>query len=599
MARLEVNTEQLLVAAREIAAAGQALGLAAARPPAHPPVAADEVSTSAAARLSKHGMVLASRATDGAAVLAAAAVAITQAAGAFTEMNTNNSEVVALNGDPGGATVAFTPAATINAPDPAVPIAPPVPRDGRVTAAVVESGNASAGSSFITGCTDHAEAFRSAARVVRNAKATVASALTGQTGPTLAAALTRFGTWADSMADHADTVKAAGQGHSERFSTTKQSTPRTNQFTTVQRQIAEASALNSHPATMGMYTPVLQKLQARYGNLQTQAGGSMQSYHLGELPAAPPPPPPVVPIVSGQPAANAQTPTAGGQPTDEPQQEGTGTVAEDGVPGGELAGAADDPALAALLGDPENGELPSLEEGLPPGTGTPPGAGADPLTTVSMLAGTLPGLLTGVVAGAAAIPAAVAQQAQGAVSQVVEGVSGAVSEFQRPDLDIGDPGVGVGDFGASPGLGPGGGGGGAGGTDPAAASTPLPPGGTGMMSTAATTPPPPPIAGPAAPGATTPASAASPAGMPMMMPPMAGMGMGGGGAGTRRLSEPDKEVYIPPVPNSEPVRGEVVRRRSYPTPTDAEKPPQPAEKTTTVTSARRGKRVITRDEEPQ
>lgn len=86
----------------------------------------------------------------------------------------------------------------------------------------------------------------------------------------------------------------------------------------------------------------------------------------------------------------------------------------------------------------------------------------------------------------------------------------------------------------------------------------------------------------------------------MMMPPMGGMGMGAnGGAGTRRLSEPNKEVFVPPVPNSEPVRGEVERRRTFQTTTETAKAAQPAEKAVTVTSARRGKRVIITDEESQ
>lgn len=594
MARLEVHTEQLLMAARHIAVAAETLTSAAARPPAHPPVATDEVSTSAAARLSEHGLVLASRASDGAAVLAAASVAITQAATAYTAMNQANTQTVALNGSPGVTSVSFTPAVTVNAPDPTLPIAPVVPRDGRVTAAVVQSGNPSAGSTFINDCATHADAFRSAANVVRTAKTTVMNSLTGQTGPTLAAGLTRFGTWADSMADHADTVKSAGQGHSERFSTTQHNTPRTAQFTTLERRLSEATALNSRPATLGMYTPVVQGLQAQLVNLHTQAGGSMQTYHLGELPSAPPPPPPVVPIVAGEPTASTGTPSAPSDRSNEQQHPGGGQVDEEGLPGGDLAGAADDPALAALLGEPGSGAEPGLD-GIPAGAGTP---GADPMTTVSMLAGTLPGLLMGVVSGAAAIPAAVAQQAQSAVSQVVEGVSGAMKEMQQPELDASDPSVGLNDFGGSSGLGSGGGGGG-GGTEPAASSSPLTPGGTGLMSTTggATAPP---VAGPTSPGVTTPAAAAGPAGAPMMMPPMGGMGMGAnGGAGTRRLSEPNKEVFVPPVPNSEPVRGEVERRRTFQTTTETAKAAQPAEKAVTVTSARRGKRVIITDEESQ
>lgn len=586
---LEVHTEQLLVAARHIAVAAEALTAAAATPPAHPPVATDEISTSAAARLTEHGVVLASRASDGAAVLAAAAVAMTQAAGAFSQMDHNNAQTVSLRGVPGAPAVTFTPAATVNAPDPSLPIAAPVPRDGRITAAVVESGNASAGSTFITNCAAHAAAFRSAAQVVRTAKVTVESAVTGKTGPTLAAGLTSFGTWADSMASHADTVKAAGQGHSQRFVSTQRDTPRTQQFADLQRRLAEATALNSRPATLGMYTPVVEGLQTQLAGLHTQAGGSMQSYHLAELPSAPPPPPPVVPIVSGTPAASTAAPGHSGDRPADGHQPSVGTADEEGL-GGDLAGAADDPALAGLLGEGTD-DLTGL--GSPLGAGAP---GGDPATMISMVAGVVPGLLSGVVSAAAAIPAAMAQQAQSAVSQVVEGVGGAVSEMQKPDLDVTDPSLGLGSYGEGPGVGAGGGGGG--GTTPAAGGTPLAPGSTGMMSMGAG-PAGPPIAGASAPGTVAPAAAGGPMGAPMMMPPMGGMGMGGGGAsGTRRLSEPTKEVHIEPVPNSEPVRGEVVRRLpQQPLPGSAAPAAAPPQKTATVTSARRGRRVITTDED--
>ena len=45
----------------------------------------------------------------------------------------------------------------------------------------------------------------------------------------------------------------------------------------------------------------------------------------------------------------------------------------------------------------------------------------------------------------------------------------------------------------------------------------------------------------------------------MFMPPMAGMGSGGGSA-ARSVKDPDKTIQMPAEPNSEPVKGEVVRR---------------------------------------
>ena len=83
MARLEVHSAALVAVAGQLDAAAGTLSAAAASVPVHPPLAADEVSVSAAARLSAHGAVLSSRAVDGAAVLAAAGAAVRQAVGAY------------------------------------------------------------------------------------------------------------------------------------------------------------------------------------------------------------------------------------------------------------------------------------------------------------------------------------------------------------------------------------------------------------------------------------------------------------------------------------------------------------------------------------
>jgi len=74
-------------------------------------------------------------------------------------------------------------------------------------------------------------------------------------------------------------------------------------------------------------------------------------------------------------------------------------------------------------------------------------------------------------------------------------------------------------------------------------------------------------------GAATPIIGASPAagiapaaatgmggGMPMMMPPMAGMGGQQGGA--RTVKDPDKNIHVPGEPNTEMVKGEVQRRET-------------------------------------
>lgn len=596
MVALEVHGERLLAVARQLTAAARALSAAAATPLAHPPVAADEVSMSAAARLSEHGVVLASRAHDGAAVLASAAVAITQAAGIYEAMDQANAQTVSLHANPGApAPVTFAPAATVNAPAPVVPIAPVAPRDGKSTAALVESGNASAGSGFVSGCRQYAQAFDSACQAARSAEAAVRAALTGQAGPRIGEALNRFGTWADSMSTHSETVRSAGQGHSDRFSNTQHITPRTAEFTQTEKQINIATQLNTRPGTVGMYTGTIATLKSKLAGLHAKAGGSMMSYHLGELPAAPPGPPPVTPIVAGGHAGAASARPGTDAGNEDPRASARPGIGQSGAAtaGTELRGPADESGgaggdLGEQLGLDADGSLEGF--GDLAGAGMP-GGGADQMT---QMVGMLPGALGGLVGAAAAIPAALAGQAQQAVSQVVEGVSGAAKEMNKPDLD-----TGLGDSGLSGlGSGVGGGsdsGGGGGATEPAGATGALAPGGTNMMSMAggSTSPPVPLASASTAAGAGT-AMAAGPAGAPMMggMPMGGGMGGAGGGAGVKAVKEADKKVYIPDVPNSEPVRGEASTRRSFAATAEdvvgAAVTAAPPEQEFTVTSARSG-----------
>ena len=578
MARLEVHSAALVAVAGQLDAAAGTLSAAAASVPVHPPLAADEVSVSAAARLSAHGAVLSSRAVDGAAVLAAAAAAVRQAVGAYLQTDATNAALVSLRG--GGDTPApvFTPAMTTNAATPQMPISPPAPRDGKSLAALMEAGNASAGSVFATACSTYAAGFGEAARAARAAEASVRAALSGLAGPKLGDALSRFAAWADAMAQHAETVKSTGQGHEDRFSRTQHATPATSEFTNVEQQLAKAQALNSNPATAGMYAPVISRLQTQLLGLHSRTHVAASNYLVGELPQAPPGPPPVTPIVDPAPG----TAPAGDQPDPAAaNSDQSGDPVKHGRVPGAGPGVGDDPDIDAAdaLDDPGGG----LQE-------TPLSGGAQPLTAMMSM---IPGLLGGVVGAAAAIPKALAQQGQSVLSQAVEGVSGLANGLAKPDPDTDVGGAGTGDFGGSAGSGVGGGGSEGGATQPAAGPNLSPSGGTGMMSVAGL------------PGGSTVAGAGGPppglpdagpglGGAPMMMPPMGGMGgMGGGagGGGSRPVKAADKEVLVPPVPNGEPVRGEVLRRRARASVADAPGH-SGSQDDVVVTSARSGKRVV-------
>ncbi|VBA62425.1 PE domain-containing protein [Mycobacterium attenuatum] len=580
VARLEVHSPALVAVAGQLDTAAGMLSTAGASVPVHPPLAADEVSTSAAARLSAHGTVLASRAGDGAAVLAAAAVALRQAIGAYQQTDTANAGLVSLHGS--GATTApvFTPAVTTNAATPALPISPPAPRDGKSLAALIEAGSPSAGSVFTTNCHTYAARFREAAHTVRAAEASVRAGLSGQAGPKIADALSRFATWAEEMAEHAEALSAAGQGHHERFSRTQQATPTTSQFSDVERQLQQAQVLNSRPATAGMYTPVISQLQTQLLGLHSRTHVAATNYHIGELPQAPPGPPPVTPIVDPAPGS-APTGTQPGPGDANPDDHSADPRNHAPAPG-DIPGGNDDADPAAALDDPASG----LDQ-------MPLGGAAQPMTAMASM---IPGLLGGVVGAAAAIPAALAQQGQSVLSQAAEAVSGLANGLTKPDPDTDLGGTDIGNLGGSTGSGASGGGGGA--TQPAAGPGSLAPSaGTGMMSVAG---PPggPPLAGglPSTPGAAMPDAGPGGAGAPMMMPPMGAMGAGAGGSAARPAKPADKEVLDPPVPNGEPIRGEVLRRTAKAS--IAETPRHSGgQDDVVVTSARTGKRVVIDDKD--
>ncbi|TLH49065.1 hypothetical protein C1S80_29035 [Mycolicibacterium aubagnense] len=515
-------------------------------PVAHPPLGNDETSVSAAARLTEHGAVLASRAGDGAAVLQAAAAALYQATGTYTAVDTANVSVVALTGNPIAPTPTAPPAVTANVQPIDVPVLPSAPRPGEVTAAMMKAGTPSSGQAFIKNCNAIGGSFRDAASSAHSAAGLVNDHLTGAAGPRIHQALMSFGDWSTHMGTHADTVAQSASSHATRFTQVQRATPTPTDYESVQQRFAKAQAINaSHP---GMGVPAMVQAQNDYMDLNQRTTVSMAGYHTGEFPQAPPPPPPAVHIVEPAPAQNDSA--SAGQPA--PGRH----VAEEKHPGA----PADDAAAAA---DDAGAELGTGGDGLDQLGASPLGAGGG----ASEMASTMPALLTGVLGGlvgaVTAIPQGAAQQAQSLASQAMEGMSGLSKGLAGKDgLDTPSLGDGPSLPGFDPsGLGGGGGGGGEPSTAPAASASDLPPAGSGtsMLSSASSSP----AAGPAmTSGARVEPVSAGPGGAPMMMPPMgAGGGMGAAGSGARPMKEPDKLIKALKAANSEPVKGEVLRRQ--------------------------------------
>lgn len=561
-APLHADTGGIQGAAAQLAAAAHALSAVAADPAIHPPLAADETSGSVAARLSGHGAIVASRARDAVAVLHSAAGAIAQAAAAYASMDSANQAVVSLRGNPSTPTPTPTPAITADIPVPEIPMLPPAPRPGAVTAAIVEAGQPDAGASFLAACQAASAEFRSCGTTARAAAATIDTHLQGQAGPHIAAALLRFADWTHTMAGHTDAIGQWANDHKNRFARTQHATPKTVEFSNTQRELRAATAqFASHP---GPHTAAaVTRAQAALSSLNQRTTAVAAGYHFGELPTAPPGPPPVVPVVgpSGPQAGSPNSPArpAPGQPG--PTAPGDGGAEDLAGVGGDILDGDD-----SLLMDPLGGTG---------GQGGLAGMG-------SMMPTMLTGVLGGMLGAVASIPQSLGQQAQGLASQALQGITGLTTGLNDSGDDLEDiPGTGLGGIGS----GGGGAGGGGGETAPAAAGLPKLPAATDSMLAMSAPPPVPPMAGLTGSPTQAAASAAGMGGAPPMMMPM-GAGAGAGGAGTRAVKDPDKTIAAPPQPNSAPVKGEALRPHTARADT-APKPPPPTPRAPAKAAPRR------------
>lgn len=553
--RIDVSYGGMATLAVTLTSAASSLAALAATPPVHAPLAPDEVSTSAAARLSEHGAVLSSRALDGAAVLSAAAQAVAAVSTHNAEIDAANAASLTLSGGAaspvGGPATPAAPKTNAVAAD--TPIAPMAPRPGEVTAGLIEAGSSSTGATFQTACRAYQGAFEACAVATRNAQSAVADAITGRTGPQLAASLNRFASWADQMASHSATVAQAAQDHGGRFDQTQQETPRTQQFTDTRQNMTRAQMLMIQTGGLVGADQFVQ-----YGShlqqLDTKATATGVSYHLGELPQAPPPPPPVTDIVhDGSNDAGTGSDQPGERtPGDSDTEHAAGASTDSTTTG--AADAGGDP-LTDPLADPAADPLAGGQSASP--------MGGDPLQQMLPMAAMVPSMLAGALGGAVGAVTSVPQQLMGAAQQVMQGAASSLQ--QEPDLGLDNPldDAGMSDFGG--GLGSGGGGGGGGGMEPAGLDTSLPPGAGALGAASAPTGGGAPAL-PASSGSVSPAGPAAPAGAGMggmgMMPPMGGMGAGGGSGGDRAKPPPDRKVVLPSIPNGEPVKGEVERRQT-------------------------------------
>ena len=421
---LDVSQAGLATVAATMASAAAGLAALAAAPPVHVPLAVDEVSTSAAARLTEHGSVLSSRASDGAAVLGAAARAVLAIAAHMAEIDLANAAALAANaptaaaGD-GPATAA---AVKVDAVAADTRITPMAPRPGEFTAGLIEAGSSSSGTTFTTACSAYRAGFEACVMATRTAASTVAAGITGHTGPQLSAGLNTFASWANAMASHCDTLAQAAQAHGGRFETTQHQTPRTHQFADTRHSLMRAVMTNLQ--TGGMASGWVARYQGQLQQLDSAATAAGHSYQLAELPQAPPTPPPVIDIVNDTSAdsPDARGPQPGIQQSDQP--DGVDPGATD--PGRDGVGGDGDP-----LADPA-GTDPLLNGD----TSSPLGGGG--FQQVAPIAVALPAALAGALGGAVGAVTSVPKQILGAAQQVIQGAAASLGQPEDLGLDT-DP----------------------------------------------------------------------------------------------------------------------------------------------------------------
>ena len=370
------------------------------------------------------------------------------------------------------------------------------------------------------------------------------------------------GDWLQQMAGNARHLANTADDYADHVQRALDETPTPQEF--AETRAAWLTAWSDNLRANGMLSGQVSALAAAYAGKQAQATEAGHTYFAaatttsGDMPKPPSPPPPIAkPAPDSDPGSGSPTPDnrskddaaqliprRDGAGTDNPTP-GTGAPPNpDGLLGGPIAPAQDPGALplsapapavdANAAGQAANiagtivgaglGTLSQLAHGLMPSPAT--GIAGAPLSALSGLSG-LPGM------GSPSIPETGMPSDPGLGSPESDSGPGAGDPFDSTSPAVGTP-DGTSPGGAAP-MAP------VGNPSPASAVGPV-----------AGTP-----SGPSAPAGATPGPGVGGMGMyPPIMPQQ-------GGQGTERNKDlyPDKRVVLRPVPNTEPVFGELEKQR--------------------------------------
>lgn len=275
---LQVEPPGLVAAAERLDAAAAQL----ARPgvPVHPPLATDQTSVAAAARLSAAAGELQSAAVTQAAALVATADQLRATAARFIEQETVNAATVRT------LTSASQPVESPHplAPVPPVladarpPLPPPLGADGEMVARQLWAGSASAGTDFTQSWRWRAAEAAAAHDVVRDVAATLPERWDSPLGTAAAASrLLHQADAIDAVAARAEALADQADGHARGYRDAVTNTPKPSEFDAVQVQLDQA--LEANARFPGRYTPLVSSLIAKQGELRQQALNTQSQYH--------------------------------------------------------------------------------------------------------------------------------------------------------------------------------------------------------------------------------------------------------------------------------------------------------------------------------
>jgi len=510
---------------------------------AHPPLAADTVSASAAVRLNAAGGILAGNAGSHVADLGELAARLATIAGAFGAQEAANAaaQAAVTTGPRRSDTQQQLPPALVRppvAPDVRPPLVPSLPPGGETLAAQYAAGSANAGTGFAQAWRSAAGALRQAADDLRTAAAWLPEVWrTTAAGDALASVFTTRAATFENLAHQAENLSTQGAAHGQSFDTAQRSAPTQAEFATNRQNLQTAQMNNAR--TSGMWSAQVAALTSERSRLEQRAVVAHSTYLTDSTQATEPYP------------GAGESPEAGGsgeQTTDPSTLDGQGLP--DDVNSAEIGPATGLPEDALTSPDGAGLDDPMLAQMMP--------------MLLSTLVGGVGGLMGSLVQPLSSLPQQVLSAGSSALQGATQAASAAAKDFDAPEIPEISPE-------SLPDIGSGGGGGG-GETAPAAGLDEMPAvSGAGPM----TAPAAPPVA--AAGSIPTTATAGTPAGMGGgMVPPMMPPGGAPGGAGQDKDKKQETRIALRDLPNSEPVSGEVQQRvEAVAAGTERVPPPEP------------------------